>query len=240
MSNSSVSALSMRASPLRARRAVALVLDSSLERTPERPGDFDLCARSLARACEDGGPDYSVTAALASLRAALYVAPGREAEIGMLWREAVAAGVFAVELAALESLDRTEAAEAALLHRAGEAWALAALAHAEAEARTRLDVPSRAQLLASHEGTLASRLVRDWELPAPVGAAVLGWKRFGELGRLEDLSSIVYYAHLLAVELVHRDFAAPGLQEAMDEQLALDPVRLASIRARAGLVQALL
>ncbi len=76
--------------------------------------------------------------ALQSLRDSLFVAPGRDAEMALLWREALVTACYARVLAQEGGLDAPLLTGVGLLHRAGEIAALRALAQAERETQQRL------------------------------------------------------------------------------------------------------
>ncbi|MBV6418317.1 MAG: hypothetical protein CMLOHMNK_03135 [Steroidobacteraceae bacterium] len=166
-------------------------------------------------------------AAAQQIAATLFVVVGRDHEAALLHDCALATRRKARALAPLVGAPLDTVDAAGLLHRAGEACALRALAHAEAGTQVRLDAPSRAELCAQHQGQFTEQLIRDWELPPPVAEVLRTWRQFRATVSLA--AAVVYYAHLLASHELHPEFFAPGLLRSVGAELGIDPIHLAAI-----------
>ncbi|MGD9598565.1 MAG: hypothetical protein AB7G76_13360 [Steroidobacteraceae bacterium] len=156
----------------------------------------------------------------------LFTVIGRDREAALLRDGALVTRDKALALSQLLPVSRGTVGAAALLHRAGEACALRALALAESGAQVRLDAPSRAELCARHQGEYTEQLVRDWALPAPVVEVLRTWRQFRPTVSLA--AAVVYYAHFLASEQLHPEFFVPGLLRGVAAELGIDPARLPS------------
>ena len=182
--------------------------------------------------------------ALRQLRQAVFTVAGYETQCSSLWREAVATGWIAAAIARHRRASPGTAGVAGLLHRAGEALALAAVARSESAAALLIDPGIRTQLCDDHGPELTQALARAWRLAAPVGAALQGWRRVGEGSGISADAKVVYFAHALATQSLFTDFRAPGLESAMAEgleltsrsfatlQLSLEPIREAAARLK--------
>jgi hypothetical protein len=120
------------------------------------------------------------TRALENLRASLFVAPGREAEMALLWREALATACYARIAAAEAGFDAPLLTGAALLHRTGEIAALRALAQAEMTVDQRLIGPVMQQILEARDDELVARVTRSWALPGELRLLLLRWRETQE------------------------------------------------------------
>lgn len=183
---------------------------------PPRPAELDVLLR-----------DEAADAAAGDIAATLFVAEGRDGEAALLHDCALATRRKARSLAPLVRAPLHTVDVAGLLHRAGEACALRALARAEAGTRVRLDAPSRAELCAHYQGAFTEQLIRDWALPGPVAEVLRTWRQFR--ATMPFAAAVVYYAHLLASRELHPEFFAPGLLRSVGAELGIDPARLAEI-----------
>lgn len=178
--------------------------------------------------------------ALENLRGALFSAPGRAAEMALLWREALASACYARVVAAETEFDAPLLTGAGLLHRTGEIAALRALARAEATTGTRLAGPVMQQIMEAHDDELVSRVTRSWALAGELRLTILRWRDEQEnLDRPLGVT-LLMMAQALATELVHADTCTPGLTEVAQQSLGLPPRLLASARTATGGIRALL
>lgn len=213
---------------------------TALNRLPPRPVGVTACVAWLqqppARLCDN----KLAIRALQSLRDSLFVAPGREAEIGTLWREALATACYAQQLACATGLDAPLLTGVGLLHRAGEIGAVRALAQAEREAGQRLLGPVLREILAAGDDELASRVTRSWGLPGGLRLAIIRWREEQESLARPDCVTQLMLAQALNTELVHADTCTPGLVEAAAETLKLPMKLVAQARAATAGIAALL
>lgn len=207
---------------LAAHDAVAAALSVALQPIPARPLLFDAVIANLSA----GAPLQNADMALRGyrhLRTALIGTANTDSLLQSYWREALACGFFAAQLAWHFGFDLRTAAAAGVLHRCGEASALAALALVEEQHGLRLDAPSRAGLCAEQGEELATRLLHAWSIAPAIAQAALGWRHSVTEHGPMNLSKLVYLAHLLALACLEPDFAPPGLEDAAASELGIDP-----------------
>jgi HD-like signal output (HDOD) protein len=178
--------------------------------------------------------------ALENLRSSWFVAPGREAEMALLWREALATACSARVVADQAGFDAPLLTGAALLHRTGEIAALRALAQAEADAGQRLIGPVMQQILESRDDELVARVTRAWALPGELRLLVLRWREAQEQRRPDEAVALLTFAQALATEQVHSATCTPGLVDAASEALRMPRPLVAKARAEARDIGALL
>ncbi len=172
--------------------------------------------------------------ALDALRAGLFAAPGRHLEARLLWREAVATAWLSAAIARLAGGSPGSAGLAGLLHRAGEALALRAVAAVEAAEPLRFDAASVQAACTTLEPELAAALARAWRLPPLVGATLQGWRRVGEVPSPPSEARAVHFGHAFASQVLFAEFPSPGLAEAAAAGLRLDRREIARLRALFG------
>ncbi len=177
-------------------------------------------------------PDVALAAATRDVRALLYSAAGHERQCELLWREAVTTSLFAARIARASDLSAGAACFAGLLHRVGEALALQAIGNAEQAANAKIDATSRSRIVMHAQRGLTEALLRSWQLPAAVGAAVLGWRQMGELGAVTRESMAVYFGHLLAVESLYPEFCTEGVADSLGADLGFDHEKIAVLRTQ--------
>lgn len=204
--------------PLALRESVLAGFASLVPHVPPRPAALDalLCGEADDRA-------------VGEVAGSVFVAEGRDREAQQLYESALMTRRKALALAELLPAPADTVGVSALLHRAGEACALRALARAESATRVRLDAPSRAELCALHQALFTEHLVSDWGLPAPIADVLRTWRQFRPTVSLA--AAIVHYAHLLASEALHPEFFAPGLLQSVGAELGIDPARLGPARS---------
>lgn len=178
--------------------------------------------------------------ALANLRSSLFVAPGREAEMALLWREALATACYARIAADVAGCDATLLTGAALLHRTSEIAALRALAWAEMDAGQRLIGPVMQQILEARDDELVARVTRSWALPGELRLLVLRWRDVKEHRRPDEAVGVLTLAQALATELVHAATCTPGLVDAACESLGLPRPLLERAREQTRDIESLL
>jgi hypothetical protein len=239
MSNARHSSSVTVAYDLKVRNALGRSIASMARDLPAPPAEWRRWGEAVVAAVAGEEPVSGERGTLYQLREALFAAPGGEAAMVSLWREALATAVFACAFATLRGLDAGGTAVAGVLHRAGEAGARRALALAESASGIELDARARLQLCALHAQAFADELIRSWPLPPEVAVAINGWRRFGQFGAVSACAA-VYLAHLLAEELLNPDSLAPGVVEGAAAELGLDEAEIATLRAFAPAAQRLL
>lgn len=219
---------------------VVAAFSAALLRAPPKPVGLAACVAWLQ---EDPArlPEQKIAVrALGNLRAGLFVAPGREAEMALLWREALATACHARLIAAAARFDAPLLTGAALLHRTGEIAALRALANAEQQAGQRLVGPVMQQILDARDDELVARVTRAWSLPCSLRLVVLRWRDEQESLRRSEAVTLLTLAQALATEQVHGDTCTPGLADAAREALRLPVAMIEQARASRGAIEALL
>lgn len=240
MSNGLATARLRRPFPLGLRETVIQALPVVEDAVPRRPDTLDVLmghARSASLA-DDFVSQHG--RAVLDVRDSLYVAHGREKESARLWDEALATMLYATELARLARIPATAAGCAGLLHRAGEMCALRAVALAERDALLRLDEPTRSDLCTRHQVDFSQRLTREWRIPPMISTAMTSWRAFGRLDDLSKIAGVVYFSHLLAVELLHPEFCAPGLVGTVSRELGIETEHLQAMRLHDGTIRSLI
>lgn len=238
MSNALATARSRTGFPLQLRETVIRDFALREDAVPARPAHLDALLGEISGLPDTLSRDEG--RAVLALRDTLYVAPGRQRECAGLWNESLATMLYAIALARLLDQPAKAAGCAGLLHRAGEVCALRAIALAEAQALLRIDNPTRADLCGRHHAQFSARLAQSWRLPQSVAAAMTGWRHFGRMEDLSPLSATVYFAHLLAVELLHPEFCAPGLVQTASRELGVAQAHLDAIRLHDGTIRSLI
>jgi HD-like signal output (HDOD) protein len=175
----------------------------------------------LQESPEQLGSRQMAVRALENLRTALFTAPGREAEMALLWREALASACYARVVAAQMNFDGPLLTGAGLLHRTGEIAALRALARAEGAAGQRLVGPVMQQIMDANDDELVSRVTRSWGLPGELRLTILRWRDEQENLNRPLCVTLLMMAQALATQLVHAATCTPGLVEAAQQSLGL-------------------
>lgn len=206
-------------------------LGTELARCPPRPAGIATCVAWLQESADQLVQRQMAVRALESLRSTLFAAPGREAEMALLWREALASACYARIIAAQTSFDAPLLTGAALLHRTGEIAALRALARAECVAGQRLVGPVMQQIMTAHDDELVSRVTRSWSLPGELRLTILRWRDEQENLNRPLCVTLLMMAQALATELVHAATCAPGLVEVAQQSLGLPSKLLESARS---------
>lgn len=212
------------------RQALAAAFKARRRNLPPAPASLP----ALLDACRTGmegllGKPGSRDA-LGEIRARLFHAPGRDTEAQTWWHEGVAAAVFAARLAQLRQASVGASFLGGLLHRSGEALALKMLARVELDYRMKVDSASRREWCTTHNQELTERLVRTWNLPADVGACVLGWGRFADFPEASQESAAVYFGRLFAIELLQPEYCVPGALDHAAADLGLAADLVAEVR----------
>ena len=224
-----------QASPaFRSQLALARAAEKEIRKLTAAPPAKPIGFTTLLERASDGLDSLPANVALAAatraVRAALYSAPGHDRQCELLWREALTTSLFAARIARDSGLSAGAACFAGLLHRVGEALALQAIGRAEMAANAKIDVTSRSRIVTHAQRGLTESLLRSWQLPAAVGAAVLGWRQMGELGVVTRESMAVYFGHLLAVESLYPAFCTEGLADSLGADLGFDHDKIAILR----------
>lgn len=212
---------------------------AALLRSPPRPNGIAACVAYLQEPPTQLLSHRLGLRALQNLRASLFVAPGREAEMDLLWREALVTACNARIVARLARFDAPLLTGAALLHRAGEIAALRALASAETTSGQRLTGLVMQEILDARDDELVARVTRSWSLPCELRMLVLRWRAEQESLKRCEAVTLLTMAQALATELVHADTCTPGLVDAAREALQLPVAMVEQARAEGAAIQAL-
>jgi hypothetical protein len=213
-------------------RAAEKEIRSLTAAPPAKPVGFTTLLERASEGLDSLPADVALAAATREVRAVLYSAEGHERQCDLLWREALTTSLFAARIARASGLSAGAACFAGLLHRVGEALALLAIGNAERAAHAKIDVTSRSRIVLQAQRGLTEALLRSWQLPAAVGAAVLGWRQMGELGVVTRESMAVYFGHLLAVESLYPQFCTEGLADSLGADLGFDHDTIAALRTQ--------
>jgi HD-like signal output (HDOD) protein len=219
---------------------VIRAFSAALARCPPKPSGVAACVAWLQEPPAKLSTQQIALRALQSLRDSLFVAPGREAEMTLLWREALATACYARLLARECGGDAPLLTGVALLHRAGEIAALRALAWAERDTGERLVGPVMQEIFDANDDELASRVTRSWGLPGGMRLAIIRWHEEQESLTRPECVTLLMMAQALTTELVHATTCTPGLVEAACEALKLSPRVIGQARAATGGIAALL
>jgi hypothetical protein len=211
---------------------VIQAFSNALMRCPPKPAGIAACVAWLQESPAQLGTRPMALRSLQSLRDSLFVAPGRDAEMELLWREALATACYARILAPESGLNAPLLTGVGLLHRAGEVAALRALAQAERETSQRLLGPVVQEIFDAGDDELASRVTRSWGLPGELRLAIIRWREEQNSLNRPACVTLLMMAQALTTELVHATTCTPGLVEAACEALKL-PARMIA-QARAG------
>jgi hypothetical protein len=239
MSNARHSTRTPVAYDLKARYALGRAVGALARELPLPLADWRRCADEVLQALAGGNVDSGEGATLRQVREALFEAPGHESEMTALWRESLATATFGGAFSTLRGQDAAAAAVAGLLHRAGEAGALRALAISESASGVQIDPAARAQVTGPHTAAFLDALVRGWRLPPEVAVAVRGWSCFGEFAT-NTAATAVYIGNLLAQELIRPDACAPGILESASGDLKVDAAEIETLRASTPAAQLLI
>jgi hypothetical protein len=219
---------------------VITAFSHALLRTPPRPPGFAACVAYLQEGADQVLARQMGLRALHNLRDALFAAPGRDQEMALLWREAMATACYARVIALQTRFDGPLLTGAGLLHRAGEITALRALAQAETQAGQRLVGPVMQEILDARDDELVSRVTRCWALPGELRLLILRWREEQNNPQRPESVNLLTMAQALATEFVHAATCTPGLVDAAREALKLPMVVVEQARAATAGIEALL
>jgi hypothetical protein len=213
---------------------------SALLRSPPKPAGLAACVGYLQEEAGQLQGRQMGMRALTNLRSSLFAAPGRDVEMALMWREALATACFARVIALQSRFDAPLLTGAGLLHRTGEIAALRALAQAEREAGQRLVGPVMQEILNARDEELVARVTRCWSLPCELRMLILRWRE--EQNRLAppEAVSLLTLAQALATELVHAATCTPGLVDAARDALRLPQLLVEQARAATAGIESLL
>jgi hypothetical protein len=219
---------------------VIAAFGAALLRAPPKPTALAACVGYLQEPVSLLSSRQMGMRALENLRASLFVAPGREAEMALLWREALATACYARIAADEAGFDAPLLTGAALLHRTCEIAALRALAQAELTVDQRLVGPVMQQILEARDDELVARVTRSWMLPGELRLLVLRWREAQEQRRPDQAVCLLTLAQALATELVHAATCTPGLVDAACEALRMPRHLIETARAETAGIGSLL
>ena len=219
---------------------VVAAFSTALLRSPPKPNGLAACVAYLQEdAALIPGRQMGMRA-LQNLRTGLFCAPGREAEMALLWREALATACFARVVAVHSHFDAPLLTGAGLLHRAGEIVALRALAQAERDAGQRLVGPVMQEILNARDDELVARVTRCWSLPCELRLLVLRWREEQDMARRPEAVSLLTMSQAFATELVHAATCTPGLVDAASEAMKFPRALVDKVRAATPGIQTLM
>jgi hypothetical protein len=219
---------------------VMTAFGAALLRAPPKPVGLAACVGYLQEPAAQLVSRQMGMRALQNLRSTLFVAPGREAEMALLWTEALATACYARVVAAAAGFDAPLLTGAALLHRTGEIAALRALALAEGDVSQRLVGPVLHEILQARDDELVARVTRGWALPGELRLLILRWRDEQEQSRRDEAVTLLTMAQALATELVHAATCTPGLVAAARGSLRLSQAIEDTARAATGGIEILL
>lgn len=213
---------------------------AELARCPPKPPGLAACVAYLQEPFAQLPNRQMALRALQTLRNHLFTAIGRDAEMGLFWREALATACYARVIAQNSRSDASLLAGAGLLHRSAEIAALRALALAEQKTGERIAGSVIDEVLAASDDELFSRVTRSWQLPGQLRLTLINWREQQEsLSRPEGVS-LLMLAQAVATELVHAATCPPGLAEAACESLRLPFHLVERSRAETAAIETLL
>lgn len=215
-------------------------LEAELLRCPPRPHGITACVAWLQEPPAQLAARPMAVRAMEQLRDSLFLAPGRDAEMALLWREALATGCYARIIAAGTGFEGPLLTGAGLLHRVGEIAALRALARAEAASGLRVVGPVMQQIMEARTDELVSRVTRSWSLPGELRLTLLRWRDEQESLQRPQVVTLLMMAQALATELVHANTCSPGLVEVAQQSLGLPASIVTESRAATTGIAALL
>lgn len=206
-------------------------LGAELVRCPPKPAGIATCVAWLQEPADQLVRRQMALRALENLRSTLFLAPGREAEMALLWREALASACYSRVIAAEMRFDAPLLTGAGLLHRTGEIAALRALARAECVSSQRLVGPVMQQIMAAHDDELVSRVTRSWSLPGELRLTILRWRDEQENLNRPLCVTLLMMAQAMATELVHAATCPPDFSAVAQQSLGLPSRLLAAVRS---------
>lgn len=219
---------------------VLRAFSAALLRCPPKPTGITACVAWLQEPPAQLSARQMALRSLQTLRGSLFVAPGREAEMDLLWREALVTACYSRILAREAGLDAPLHTGVGLLHRAGEIAALRALAQAERETGQRVPGSVMHDISVAGDDELASRVTRGWSLPGEWRLAIIQWREEQDSLRRPEGVTLLMMAQALTAELVHAATCAPGLAEVAVEALRLPGKMLEQARAGTAGIASLL
>jgi HDOD domain len=219
---------------------VVVAFSAALLRSPPKPSGLAACVGYLQEDASQVIGRQMGLRALQTLRDSMFNAPGREAEMSLLWREALATACFARAVAVQSHFDAPLLTGAGLLHRTGEIVALRSLAQAEREAGQRLVGPVMQEILNARDDELVARVTRCWTLPCELRLLVMRWREEQDLQRRPESVSLLTMAQAFATELVHARTCTPGLSDAACDAMNFPRALAERVREAGSGIQLLL
>lgn len=210
--------------------AVTACLADALRR-PEHWRDL-VDALALGRDLDRARPGRELLRVLGEVRHVLFTIPGHQRDCDRLWRESVCVAWGAAAIASARRGSPGTAGVAGLLHRAGDLIVLRAISDIESRQGRVLEAAVRAVLLEQFEAPCSTEIARRWKLPAPVSAAMQGWRRVSEARSPTLEAQAVYFATLLRANSQHAGITAPGLAHAAHQAVGLNARESAAVEDR--------
>jgi HD-like signal output (HDOD) protein len=212
----------------------------ALTRLPPKPPGLAACVGYLQEAAPKLLQRPSGLRALNALRTSLFVAPGRDAEMSLYWREAMATACFARVVADAARFNAPLLTGAGLIHRVGEIVALRSLAQAERDCAQRLAAMTMQEAVAIADEDLVSRITRCWAIPQEVRLLTMSWRADEGSAQLPESVRLLIMAQALATELVHASTCTPGLVDAASESLHIPASLVTGAQAATAGISSLL
>lgn len=162
------------------------------------------------------GEVQNLAVALA-VRGQVFKATGHEVDVDELWRESLAAALWAQEIGRVRGRDEDVTYLCGLLHIIGRVAVVRVLSRVEAQRRMVCDARTFSLLLDEFEQEVAVQVAREWQLPRRVSAVVLGWRAYEGVADHRENAAVTHAARQLATVSLH-----PALMQV--EYLLSNPV----------------
>jgi len=201
------------------------------------PSSIAITTREQARIDEIHDLIFSLPEAVGAVDSPLL--ENRRKDLDALWREAVATMCYSAQIATIQKGAIGATLLAGLLHRAGQALAIRALALAELEQNVRLDPTSTADWLTRTAGAVFDALAREWQISDKVVQIVKLWQAYAEDTQPHEAQA-VYLGHVLAMELLYPDWSSPEAIDAAASELDINAETLEWVRGERAQILRLL
>jgi putative nucleotidyltransferase with HDIG domain len=140
-----------------------------------------------------------------SIGSGVFRVKGYEAEIGSLWRHALASGLFAKEIARLGRTNVECAFLCGLLHTIGKPVVLQAVLEIQKSMGVTFAWPDFVGILDAHHVHVGALVVEKWKLPPPVKEAILYYSDYTQSSHPSAVAMATCLADRLASHLLGLD-----------------------------------
>lgn len=147
--------------------------------------------------------------------------PRHKAQLLAMWREAVAAGVWAREIAGMAGRQTDAAYLQGLLHQIGKPVVMQAIVDLSERAAVCLDNETFASLVTQFQAEVGERVVSAWQLPPAIAAVIRCWRSHDQAGEYVLEAAVVGLAHRFADFALSDDSDAARESMCQDERVAL-------------------